>query len=326
MAAANALAKTPGVLKPAVAGTATAAGSAIRDLGKGSEGLATLVAHPEHGVAVRKLYDPKGISGRELIQRKVQAGTGIGQNNKYVAGYKGQATAPHGAPMHFSEYVSPKGPIAPPVAGSSAEADAIRKSTIRTHQANIRAGFSGGAQDVRKANMQWDGNTGTFKTVDYVPAHRGEFEKVLRHRSYDPATGIGTYGSKLYNPNTGVSVPISDRIHRALGDAPERVMQLTPESSGSALWNKHTPDLIGGKQTSAARLKQYQFGGVQKAREGIARDARRMSSGSIATAATGLAPKVTDTASTVLFKRGKPLPIAQPATRPMNMAPTPQAA
>jgi hypothetical protein len=53
VAGASALAKAPGVLKPSVAG------SQIRQLGRGSEGMATLVAHPQHGVAVRKMYDPR---------------------------------------------------------------------------------------------------------------------------------------------------------------------------------------------------------------------------------------------------------------------------
>jgi len=104
LAGADALAKTPGALRW------TAAGSQIKDLGRGGEGLATLVAHPEYGVSVRKLYEPGGLSSPDMILRKEQVGRALG-NNPLFAKFLGAEQTPANTPMHFYEYVrgSPMG-------------------------------------------------------------------------------------------------------------------------------------------------------------------------------------------------------------------------
>ncbi len=182
LAGASRLATTPGVLKP------NAAGSAIKTLGRGAEGVADLVAHPQHGISVRKTYDPVGISGSEIIGRKEQAGRAIGINPS-VAQFHGSAPTPHGqGTMHFSEYVSGQGPKPAPTAGSPQEQRAISRTQNQTQMAMRGAGFAG-AKDVRKANMAWDANAGNFKTIDYIPHHQGEFfqadkgGRILRDRS-----------------------------------------------------------------------------------------------------------------------------------------------
>jgi hypothetical protein len=160
LAGASSLAKAPGVLKPSVAG------SQIRHVGQGSEGLATLVAHPEHGVAVRKLYDPHGISSPGLIQAKEQAGRAIG-TNPHVAQFYGSAQAPHGNPLHFSEYVPSAAPTqARPLTRQADEG--ITRAAQGTQDAVRGAGFSGGAADVRQGNMI-EHAPGQFKSVDYMP-------------------------------------------------------------------------------------------------------------------------------------------------------------
>ena len=190
LAKADQLARAPGVLK------ATAAGSQIKHLGQGSEGVASLVAHPEHGVAVRKLYDPQGIASPELIARKAQVGKALGANPA-VAQFKGEAATPHGGgQMHFSEYVP--GGKTPFAAGSAAENAAVRQTKADTLRGLRGVGFKG--EDIRHGNMVFDANKQRFRTVDYIPSRRGEFlprasgrpDNVLPHPT---ATGQVLFGS-----------------------------------------------------------------------------------------------------------------------------------
>ncbi len=179
--AASALAKTPGVLK------ATPAGSSLQHLGQGSEGLATLVAHPEHGIAVRKLYDPKGLSSPAGIARKETAGRSV--NDPSVARFLGSAPTPKGnATMHFNEYVNPKGPHQEPT--GAAQRQAQRATKAQTIRAVRRGGFHN-AQDVRADNMMWDGTAGRYKTIDYIPSMHGEFSHLSPNRQNVLVPGEG---------------------------------------------------------------------------------------------------------------------------------------
>jgi len=237
LAGASSLAKAPGVLKP------SAAGSQIRHLGAGSEGLATLVAHPEHGVAVRKLYDPKGLATPEMIQRKEQAGRAVGANPN-VAQFYGSAQTPQGGTMHFSEFVSPQGPHAQPgvarpgtgpLAPAQAQAQAARAAAVeKARQGTVKAvagsgqGFSG-AMDVRDSNMVWDGQSGRFKTIDYVPARRGEFYQPVKGQANtyrDPATGHSvdtTATTQLYGRDPRSNLISTNRGQGILNSTPENV-------------------------------------------------------------------------------------------------------
>lgn len=162
---ASRLATTPGVLKP------SAAGSQIKHLGQGSEGLATMVAHPEHGVAVRKLYDPRGISGPEMIARKEQAGRALG-DNPHFAKFLGADQTPQGGQMHFNEFI-PSGQAPTGQAG----AQSIRHTQVQAQRGLTQAGFAGG-KDIRKGNMIFDANTGSHKVIDYIPAQKNEFMRM----------------------------------------------------------------------------------------------------------------------------------------------------
>jgi 2'-5' RNA ligase len=149
-AAANHLATTPGVLKP------SAAGSQIRHLGSGMEGTSTLVAHPVHGLAVRKVYDSQGISGPAMVARKAEAGRAL-RDNPNVAQFKGELPTQAG-PAHFYEHV-------PGHAGSMAHGT---PSSAEIAQ-GVRAQGAGGMRlhDVHEGNVV--GN----KVVDYLPIKPG---------------------------------------------------------------------------------------------------------------------------------------------------------
>lgn len=156
--AANRIAKTPGVLKPAIAGTPAGLGSQIKHLGTGMEGASTLVAHPEHGVAVRKVYDPKGISGPALVQRKAEAGQAL-RGNPDFAQYLGEAPSRIG-PAHFYEHV-PGGPNL--AAGTPASDPAAIATRARGAESSIGM----------KLHDMHEGNVIGNKVVDYIPYKPG---------------------------------------------------------------------------------------------------------------------------------------------------------
>lgn len=163
LAGANRLATTPGVLKP------SAAGSQIRHLGSGMEGTSTLTAHPEHGIEVRKTYDPQGISGPEMVANKERAGVAL-RGNQDVAQFHRSIPTQTG-PAHFSEYVpgkpaargspAPTSPGGQPFPGGDAAATAAR---VR----GAGAGIGMSLHDVHEGNIV-QSPSGQHKVVDYLP-------------------------------------------------------------------------------------------------------------------------------------------------------------
>jgi hypothetical protein len=96
LARANRIAKTPGVLS-----NNNGMGSQLGHLGAGGEGLSTTVAHPQHGVSVRKMFDPNAAAySPEIIRRKEEM-----PNLPGVAKLLGTADTQHGTRVHFNEYV-----------------------------------------------------------------------------------------------------------------------------------------------------------------------------------------------------------------------------
>lgn len=177
MERANKLSKTPGVVKP------SAAGSQIQSIGRGSEGAVSAVADPEFGLSARKLYDPKGIATPELIRRKDVAGKALGKSED-VAEYYGQRASSQGGTMQFSELVpqakgagpNPRiGPVAPHRFAMTKRAPDYADAKSRAAEAYRKTSKYGDPQDVRAANMVRDARTGKLKTVDAIPAERGEF-------------------------------------------------------------------------------------------------------------------------------------------------------
>ncbi len=184
LARAGRLAKRPGVLKPSIAG------SQIKDLGMGGEGLATLVADPKQGLSVRKLYDPQGMASPEMIRRKHYAGKNL-VGEQSIAQYKGQAPTPQGGgTMQFSEYV-PGGAMP-----SSSQAKRVGEQARDAIQQ--RTPFSNPA-DIRPGNMVTDPKSGKTKLIDYIPTQFGEVGKVP---GKDSATiGFTPKGMALWNDN-----------------------------------------------------------------------------------------------------------------------------
>lgn len=203
MERANKLSKTPGVVKP------SAAGSQIKEIGRGSEGAVTAVADPQFGLSARKLYDPHGISTEELIKRKDIAGKALGKSED-VAEYYGQRVTPQrGGAMQFSELVpsaagtTPRSIKAAPdyAAAKERAATAYRKATPYAEP-----------QDVRAANMIRDARTGKLRTVDAIPGKPGEFLPQSERSTYGirenilaPISEAGEAVTK--NPGYQVSTP-----------------------------------------------------------------------------------------------------------------------
>lgn len=210
LSAASRLATTPGVLKP------SAAGSQIRHLGRGNEGLATVVAHPEHGVAVRKLYDPRGITSPEMIARKEEVGRAIGNNPNFAA-FRGSSPTPHGqGTMHFSEFV-------PPAKGAVESHEWTPHSLAtsqRAHKALGELGYEG--HDIRPGNMVQDARTGHNKLIDYMPGRPGEMSS---------------------SPLSPEKIEVGESGHRLFND-PSR---MGPSTTGGMLSR-----MLGGKSPQAA--------------------------------------------------------------------------
>lgn len=156
---ANTLAKTPGVLKPSIAG------SQLRDLGQGSEGVATLVAHPEHGISVRKLYDPQGVASPEMIQRKHLAGVQLGKEPSIAHHYAESATPRGGGKIHHNEFVPDGGKI------SLDQADAVEQ---QASSAIVKKTPFDMPLDIRQGNMVMDARTNKPRVVDFMPMREGE--------------------------------------------------------------------------------------------------------------------------------------------------------
>jgi hypothetical protein len=185
LAKANRLAMRPGVLKP------SAAGSQIKDLGMGGEGLATMVADPKRGLSVRKLYDPEGIASKQMIQRKHIAGKNL-TGEQSIAQYKGQAPTPQGGgTMQFSEYVPGNVPNSFQVESTRQQAtQAISSRTPYTQPV-----------DIRGANMIAHPKSGKTKVIDFMPTAQGEVAQFAQGTG-SHQIGLTPQGHSLINENS----------------------------------------------------------------------------------------------------------------------------
>jgi hypothetical protein len=186
------LAITPGVLKK------TQAGSQIKQLGAGAEGVSTLIAHPKKGIAVRKIYDPKGIDGPEMVARKADVGRKLSDSSD-AAKFLGEAPTRIG-PAHLYEHVpgkplgafaegtEPMGAVQPEPSTAKGHGNARAKTqdqehaTAPVHQimhAKLKRLEQRGAKEgVRMADLH-PGNvitdaSGHGKAVDYLPIEKGK--------------------------------------------------------------------------------------------------------------------------------------------------------
>jgi hypothetical protein len=191
MGKAERLAITPGVLKK------TKAGSQIKHLGSGMEGTSTLIAHPKKGLAVRKIYDPKGVSGPEMIARKAAVGRQL-SDSPDAAHFLGETKTRIG-PAHFYEHVpgktlneegirfskgTPKPDSEPSTAPGKARARiGTAKSMIDSHEREASArmkrlkkrGEKAGVDlgDLHEGNVI-TGKDGHSRAVDYLPTEDGK--------------------------------------------------------------------------------------------------------------------------------------------------------
>jgi serine/threonine protein kinase len=183
LARAQRLATTPGVLKPT-----NTMGSQIKDLGAGGEGLATLVAHPEHGIAVRKAFDPNaGVYSNDLISRKAQLGSLPGS-----AKFLGQAQSQLGSPVHFNEYVNGTQVTDKMLKSDPQVATQYLRSMRSSHQAAAKQGFK--LRDTRAANAMLTPE-GQVKFIDSLPFKKDEL----------PTNGESHQMRKLHGANTVVT-------------------------------------------------------------------------------------------------------------------------
>lgn len=189
-------------------------GTGLRHLGQGSEGIADVVVHPEHGLSVRKAFDPElGMSAPNMIARKEIAGS-LTRNNPAMAQFYGAEKAPGGVSTHYNEYIpgkqAPEWPAATPV-----ERIRMQRTRMQTNRALQDAGFAGGGQDVRPANMVIDKRTNMPRTIDYLPAHAGEFAPPIEGKSNLVRTTSPEISGELFNPRAiGIQTPIPEMQRR----------------------------------------------------------------------------------------------------------------
>lgn len=201
-------------------------GKMLGALGGGGEGVADMVLHPEHGLAARKTYSPTGLATPETIARKEQMGR---TTDPAVARFFGRQSTPQGSgTMHFNELVAGRGQHAEPAVGTPEHRAALEKTHAATQAMARRSGFSGGAQDVRDANMVWDSHTGQYKTVDAIPAHAGEFIPRDVHGN-DARTG------KLPAESAGHPDDVRRRMLMAHPDAAWTQSPMSPKAPINAL-------------------------------------------------------------------------------------------
>lgn len=255
VAGAERMAITPGVLKK------TQAGSQIKHLGAGMEGVSTLVAHPTKGVYVRKVIDPKGIAGPGMIAEREAAGKAL-QGSPDVAQFRGAYNTPSGLRAQEFDYVHGKPvPKDSPAAGELSTAvspDAARATQARrggsrrtpklTPQQRAdaqikrlklkgkREGFA--VKDTHKGNVMMPEAGGSGKVVDFLAKHDtpvkgpdGKSQPYINKKNFQQAVGAQEAALK------GVQTPYLDYLHdprrsgNVMGRAFRSAPPLTPGSS-----------------------------------------------------------------------------------------------
>lgn len=165
MARANRLATTPGLLTDSP--RAQQLGHQLKDLGRGGEGLATAVAHPTHGAAARKIFDPTaGVYSPTIVKRKEQ----LGGNVEGAAKLLGTSQTQHGTPVHFNEYVPGK-QVTRDMMLDPAFAQKFEQAKARTQASGRQQGRE--LHDLRPANAMRTPQ-GDVKFVDTMPFNRDE--------------------------------------------------------------------------------------------------------------------------------------------------------
>lgn len=193
MARASRIGNTPGVMSQTP--MAQQYGHALKDLGRGGEGLATAVWHPTHGPSVRKMYDPSaGVYSPTIIRRKEQMGSVAG-----AAKFLGASQTRQGTPMHYSEFVPGRAVTRRMMQDPTFSAQ-FQQAKARTQEAGRQKGRE--LHDLRPANAVRTPQ-GEIKFVDAMPFRRDE-----------------------------VLHPREERAQRASGKLPDAVLPLTDAGKG----------------------------------------------------------------------------------------------
>lgn len=191
---ASRLSKTPNVFTDSP--RAQLLGHELKSLGRGGEGLATAVAHPTHGAAVRKTFDESaGVYSPTIVKRKEQLG-----NVEGAAKFLGAAQTQHGTPMHFNEFV-PGRQITRKMMQDPAFVQKFEQAKAVTQASGRQKGRE--LHDLRPANAMQTPQ-GDVKFVDTMPFNRNE-----------------------------VMHPSVEKAHRASGRMPENMLPLN--HAGAAL-------------------------------------------------------------------------------------------
>lgn len=181
LARAQRISTTPGVLKK------TMAGSQVKHLGAGMEGVSTLTAHPKRGLEVRKVIDPKGIAGPKMVANREAAGKAL-RGSSDVAEFRGAYNTPGGLRAQRFEYAPGRGAdslgaaAGPSTAVGSGRGAAVAAAPARgggmTQQQRAQAqmkrlklqGERKGFQvaDLHEGNVMM-GQQGGGKAVDFIP-------------------------------------------------------------------------------------------------------------------------------------------------------------
>ena len=164
LAKAERLAITPGVLKK------TQAGSQVKHLGSGMEGVSTMTAHPKRGLEVRKVIDPSGISGKGMVHSREQAGKAL-QHSSDVAQFRGARTTPGGLREQRFAYAPGAGAQTMPTKrvamGTGAMANPTRRAAAQMKRLKLQGAQKGfGIQDLHADNMMT--GPGGSKAVDFI--------------------------------------------------------------------------------------------------------------------------------------------------------------
>ena len=224
---ANRLAKTPGLLDNNLGSSINHVGQG-GDLGRGGEGLSSLVAHPIHGISVRKAYDPAGRGySSEIVARKEQLNNVPGMSRVL-----GSTTTRSGTPVHFNEYVPGTQMTNDYVMGNRGAStklqNAQKQLSAQTHQ-----GYQ--LHDLQGSNAQLT-HSGQVKFIDHIPLRPDEALSLAQQQHANAGMAfphdvlpLTAKGERLFDESTATRAKTPYVLQPAPGPDREQRRQLSRE-------------------------------------------------------------------------------------------------
>lgn len=208
--------------------------------------MATLVAHPQHGVSVRKMFDPAGAAySPQIVARKAALGSLPG-----TAKLLGTAATKQNTPIHFNEYVP----------GTVPHADDPRLLAAQQQLQQAAGAKRYHMADIRRANAKVT-PSGEVKFIDAMPLRPG-----------DLAPDHAQITAK--RPNM---IPVHERAAKRLfggaketrAQTPAHLQSATDGEATRALWHQN-PAAAKARmdmrdQQHNAAFKQYMLSGTTPA-------------------------------------------------------------